>query len=680
MVRHVTYFRFAGATVNAADLPFGVIPDTIDYSWTAQGVTVDLTANTATGLEIGNQTLLGTIVNVIGGSGNDTISGGVEANHLVGNGGDDILGGGAGDDILDGGTGFDTARYGLAASAVIVDLAAGTATSGGGNDTLISIERVVGSDHNDTLRGDAGNNTLEGGAGDDLLEGRDGDDVLGGGFGNDILDGGAGFDTASYGLALGAVNADLVAGTALVGGVDTDTLISIEALVGSAFNDRLSGNAADNTLVGNDGNDFLVGLGGNDTLIGGNGIDIARFSGVRSQYTITPGGVPGSSTVTDNVVGRDGTDTLTGVELTEYSNAYVLNARILDLSSFGGLAAGKQIFGTNLNNAGVGDGLTLGLNANGRFIDLGAGGTDTLTLATANTTYNLNLANVEILKASFGAETINMSSVVSNNMLVDMSFGLDTLNLANGNNTVTVTNVENVNAFGGANTVTFLHNDFTVGQSFNLGSSADGLDTLVLDGSDSNYSLTTLGGDMLVVGASDSGDETVSVFNTVLGATFDLGAGDDSLGLNSNSVIGLGVNVVSVQNVENVTAIGDKSDQIHILGNSDAPTTVTAGGGADIVWASADVDYFRFTGTGDSPDIGGQRDVVIGFDAAEDRFVFDGIPGTSFAWQLVNVVDDDGLVRVDFDGNASGDIGWDMAIHVNDFTGTLTIANFEWLP
>jgi hypothetical protein len=101
------------------------------------------------------------------------------------------------------------------------------------------------------------------------------------------------------------------------------------------------------------------------------------------------------------VAGRDGTDTLTNIELTEFSNAYVMNQRVLDLSTFGGLAAGKQIFGTNNNASGVGDNLTLGANANGRFIDLADGGTDTLTLAVGGT-YTLNLFRVEVVAGSGG--------------------------------------------------------------------------------------------------------------------------------------------------------------------------------------------------------------------------------------------------------------------------------------
>jgi Ca2+-binding RTX toxin-like protein len=758
VVRDASYFQFTDGTVNAADLPFGVIPDpdTVDYSWTTQGVEVDLVANTATGDDIpgGTEAVAASVVNVIGGSGDDILRGDPGDNQLFGGDGNDLLTGGlGGNDLFDGGNGNDRVSFSGAVNSVNVQLAAGVATIGTFTKTLQSIELVRGTNQNDTfnaagfsgasanagssgtfnefegldgddtitgngntrvsyfmadagvsvnlatgiaislvagdaanigtdtialgtvnavrgsefddeLRGDSGNNTLIGGGGNDFL---------GGGPGSDTLNGGAGFDTASYGMASGPITADLSLGT-VIAGPDTDTLTDVEAINGSTFNDTLLGNGVDNTLNGNDGNDFLRGGGGNDTLNGGLGIDIAAYSGARSDYTFAAGAMPGTQTVT----GPDGMDTTSSVELLQFNGSDTIADSYqlgygntpINLTGFG-LASGVSLFGR-----GVTDLLTVGTNANGRLIDLG-GGTDTLTLGTANASYSLNLANVEHLVGSFGNDTVNMTSVIGNNMTVEMDFGSDILNLANGSNTVTVASVETVNAFGGANTVTFLHNDTSAGQSFNLGSSSDGVDQLILAGTNSSYSLTTLGGDMLVTGASDSGDEDVNVFNTVGGATFDLGAGNDSLGLNSNSFDGPGVNVVYVQNVENVTAIGDKSDQIHILGNTDAPTTVTAGGGADMIWASNDEDHFRFTMTGDSPNdvpFGGQRDVVFDFDAAEDRFVFDGIPGTSFAWQVTNFGGAD-IVQVDFDGDAN----WDMAIEVNGMVGTLTNANFDWI-
>ena len=62
--------------------------------------------------------------------------------------------------------------YSSATQGITVDLAAGTASGPEiGNDTLISIENVVGGSGNDIIHGDAGDNQLFGGDGDDLLTG-----------------------------------------------------------------------------------------------------------------------------------------------------------------------------------------------------------------------------------------------------------------------------------------------------------------------------------------------------------------------------------------------------------------------------------------------------------------------------------------------------------------------------
>ena len=100
---------------------------------------------------------------------------------------------------------------------------------------LVSIEGVIGSNLDDTLTGDAGNN---------VLGGLDGDDLLNGGAGDDILVGGDGNDTASYADAASAVTVSLaIAAAQNTGGAGTDTLIAIENLTGSNFNDTLTGNA-----------------------------------------------------------------------------------------------------------------------------------------------------------------------------------------------------------------------------------------------------------------------------------------------------------------------------------------------------------------------------------------------------------------------------------------------------
>ena len=51
-------------------------------------------------------------------------------------------------------------------------------------------------------------------------------------------------------------------GTATDGWGDTDTLLNIERISGSSFDDTLTGNGGGNRLQGNEGDDLLRGNGG----------------------------------------------------------------------------------------------------------------------------------------------------------------------------------------------------------------------------------------------------------------------------------------------------------------------------------------------------------------------------------------------------------------------------------
>jgi Tol biopolymer transport system component len=118
---------------------------------------------------------------------------GTNSDLIKGKGGADTLIGGAGDDTLIGGTGRDTASFTHATSGVTASLQAGTAT-GEGNDTLLQIENLFGSEQGDGLTGDKYANQLSGASGDDLLAGGKGIDTLVGGEGADTLSGGKGGD------------------------------------------------------------------------------------------------------------------------------------------------------------------------------------------------------------------------------------------------------------------------------------------------------------------------------------------------------------------------------------------------------------------------------------------------------------------------------------------------------
>ncbi|WP_162299161.1 calcium-binding protein [Microvirga ossetica] len=221
------------------------------------------------------------------GSGNDTAYGGVEA---------EIFAGGEGNDSIDGGAGNDTVNYSDATGGVSVDLSRTTsqAINGGqGSDTLIDIENVIGSAHNDTLVGSTGNNTLNGGGGT---------------------------DTVRY-TGSSAAKVDLRIQIAQpTGGYGSDMLIGITNLEGGSGADRFIGNEAHNRLVGGSGSDTLIGGGGNDTLDGGSGEDMAEFSGGRAEYKIVHN-ADGTVTV-EHLLGNseNGTDTLKDIRLVKFAD------------------------------------------------------------------------------------------------------------------------------------------------------------------------------------------------------------------------------------------------------------------------------------------------------------------------------------------------------------------------
>jgi Ca2+-binding RTX toxin-like protein len=199
--------------------------------------------------------------------------------------------------VLDGGMGSDTADYSGETGSLVVDLTRGRAT-GAGTDTLLAIEHISGGSGNDTLIGNSSNNILKGGAGDDSLNGGGGDDVLEGGDGN---------DTADYSTTAAAVVVDLLKGVAT--GDGTDTLVSIENVIGSNGNDTLTGNTAANRLQGGAGDDLLN---------GGDGSDTADYSKTTEAVVVdlSSGSATGDGNDTlvsiENVIGGSGNDRLTG--------------------------------------------------------------------------------------------------------------------------------------------------------------------------------------------------------------------------------------------------------------------------------------------------------------------------------------------------------------------------------
>ena len=216
--------------------------------------------DTLLGNEVGNR--------LEGGAGDDTLRGGL---------GDDTLKGGSGSDLINGGQGVDWAWFSDAPGGIEVRLWRDRVVHDGhgGVDTIVGVENIRGSAHNDWISGDKHDNRLEGGAGDDTLRGGSGNDTLVGGAGNDALHGGPGFDIVDHSLAAGGIKVKLWKQRAEDDGDGgQDTLVSIEGIVGSAFDDFIAGDRFDNVLLGGAGNDTLRGGSGNDTLEGGTGSNV----------------------------------------------------------------------------------------------------------------------------------------------------------------------------------------------------------------------------------------------------------------------------------------------------------------------------------------------------------------------------------------------------------------------
>lgn len=137
--------------------------------------------------DAGNDTVMAGFSATLGDNLENLVLTGVADLDGTGNGLSNVLAGNIGDNLLDGAGGVDWASYALNNHGVALDLAISGSqyNPGGGDDRLVNIEGLIGSDFADDLRGNEAANGLLGGGGDDDLIGRGGDDAIVGGDGID---------------------------------------------------------------------------------------------------------------------------------------------------------------------------------------------------------------------------------------------------------------------------------------------------------------------------------------------------------------------------------------------------------------------------------------------------------------------------------------------------------------
>jgi Ca2+-binding RTX toxin-like protein len=650
--------------------------DTLDLSGFSQDQTISLldgTFSSVGGLTSNLSVAVGAVIeNANGGFGNDRITGNGASNELVGGEGDDTLDGSDGDDtaIFIGNVEDYIIRGNANDQSIVVQCTSGT----DGTDKLYNIEwlhfwgdvivysysiafetfllegdedgnELVGTDGDDSIRGLDGNDTISGGAGDDTLDG---------GAGNDFLKGDEGLDTVSYEFAESAVTVTLSTTVAQkTFGAGTDTLGTIENLVGSDFADALTGSSADNRMEGGAGNDTLIGGSGSDSILGGAGND--SLSGGLGDDDLTGGAGNELFAVTsgiDTILDLSGSDLLVisssataNADVTDAWTATVgtTNAGVANLTTaglainLGAVKAGKGYTVTNtgaattLIGSAVSDTLVGGA---GNDTLVGGAGNDSLTGGDGDDVFLVASASDvvpgETITGGNGSDEVRFATVIASTLVLTAGVAVDRVVIGTGTAVTAVstgTGAINLNASAAANGMSILGNAGTnaltgtaYDDTIDGGSGNDvieggaGNDTLSGSEGSDIYVLTALS-DKTTAEIRDSGANGVDElrFAAKSVGTLALLAGDTGL---ERVVIGTGSGASAVATATTALSIDASmiDNALTMVGNAGANTltgtgyndTIEGGAGNDSLTGGAGNDTFTVgAGVDTVTDLGG---------------------------------------------------------------------------
>jgi len=597
------------------------------------------------------------IENVIGGSGNDTITGNTADNQIAGGGGNDRITLGTGADIVvyTSGGGFDTVtdfslaqdRIDLTAfsSATVTAAFNGRTSSSGG--TLISLssgegvvllgispgqltmanlilasnsnaiygssaaDRMDGTNGSDELHGLGGNDYILGYAGNDFLYGDDGDDTIDGGAGNDAMDGGAGGDVFY-----------VTNGDSVVGGTGRDTIIVVDALgtgyilnMGTSGVERVQATSLGDVIDASTSSDWvqIYAGGGADTITGSAFGDVINI--VSAEATINAGG--GRDTIVFDVfdgtgisinlgamnaesfIGRGGNDTINASTTTDWVSIYTGGGNDIVTGS----AFGDSIYleSTTVSvNAGAGRDFIVYNVFDGSGISV-----------------NLGAMNAEGFVGRAGNDTIN-AATATDWVSVYTGGGVDTVTGSGFGDSIYLESTSvTVNAGAGRDYI--IYNIFDgSGISVNLGAmGAEGF--IGRGGNDTINAATTTdwvsiytGGGVDTVTGSGFGD---SIYLGSATVTVNAGAGFDWIVYDVFDGSGVTLNLTTMQAEGFVGRNGN--DSITAAGTATA-VTLYGEGGNDILVG----------GNGRDSIFGGAGNDTLTGNAGGDYFVFQGAWGT----------------------------------------------------
>lgn len=483
-------------------------------------------------------------------------------------------------------------------------------------------------------------------AGDDTVLALGGDDLIEGSLGNDVLNGGGGFDTVDYTGSNAAVTVNLTAATNSPSGgwAQGDTLISIENVIGSQYNDFLTGSATLNILNGGLGADTMAGGANNDTYYVDNVGDVVIEAAGQGTDTVI-------SSITWTLATNFENLTLTGADDIDGTGNSVNNRLIGNdgANTLSGLAGADNIFG-----AGGADHL---LGGEGNDILDGGTGDDILEGGNGTDTYTVDSAGDVIVEtATGGFDTVK--STATTYVLGDY---LETLTLSGAFNQDGTGNAQ-ANTINGNNFVNHLiggaGNDILNGNAGNdtLEGGADndklygGAGTDTLTGGDGADTLD--GGALADSMAGGAGNDIYYVDNsadTVIELTGEGTA--DKLFLNAASFAlsaDAEIETIQIDYVSGATVTGSSSaNKIYGAAGAD---TINGLGGNDFLQGGLGADILN---GGDGNDImdGGAGDDIMAGGLGVDTYYVD-----SFSDSVTELADAGiDTVRTTLDGYVLGD-------------------------
>ncbi|PZP40649.1 MAG: hypothetical protein DI585_00020 [Pseudomonas fluorescens] len=528
-----TFIFSAGADV----IDGGTGRNTLDLSTAAAAVTLDMSTVNGGGystLTSGSnvqtvrniQVVQGSNHNdvITGSAANDQISGGAGNDTLDGSDGDDVIYGGVGNNTLHGGSGIDQVRFDDLTTAVTVTLSSagtGTATGTSGTSTFDGFEQVYLTNQADTITESTGADALFG------LNGNDTFIMLAGDSANDTFDGGNGVDTVDYSAA--SANLDINLTTGIATGLGTDTLVSIENIVGGSGNDTVRGTvAAANTLDGGAGANTLS-------------YDYLTLSRIVANFSTVNGS--GFATVTT----YNPSNTLTDTDL---------------VKNF------QTVYGGGGNDAFTG-------NGTGQTF-YGGEGNDTFYASAGN----------DIFHGGNGSDTVDYTTRSENMTATLDASGNATVTFNGISKTDTLTGIENITGGSGNDTITGNDNGNTLRGGAGNDTITGGAGNDFIYGGDGNDTLFGGGGDDTFYG--DLGDDTIDGGTGT--NTLDFSAITTSVTINqaAGTAVGTGIGSDTFTNIHRFIG-GSANDNFTGTSGNDY---FNGNSGADIVTATNGNDTY----------------------------------------------------------------------------------------